>query len=185
MPGRICPWWLGYLLISPLRRLGQDPQKILRPFLEEGMRVLEPGCGMGYFTLEMARLVGTRGQVVAVDLQPRMIRTLMRRARKAGLNDRIDARIADGRGLQIDDLVGVIDFALVFAVVHELPDEAYFFEQLYRALKPGAKILMAEPKAHVKERKFAASSEMAQNLGFRVAARPLIRGNWTLILEHC
>jgi hypothetical protein len=42
MAYRVCPWWIGYLLASPLRCwLGQDPIKILSPYVREGMTVLE------------------------------------------------------------------------------------------------------------------------------------------------
>ena len=85
---RVCPWWLGYFLVSPLRRLVEDPEKIVGPYVSEGMTVLEPGPGMGFFTLEMARRVGSSGRIIAVDLQPRMIASLKRRAarRSAGTN---------------------------------------------------------------------------------------------------
>jgi predicted O-methyltransferase YrrM len=56
--------------------------------------VLEPGPGMGSFTLELARRVGPNGRVIAVDVQPRMIAGLKRRLAKAGLLERVDARIA-------------------------------------------------------------------------------------------
>jgi hypothetical protein len=39
----VCPWWLGYLLASPVRRLLQDPTRIVAPHVREGMTVLEPG----------------------------------------------------------------------------------------------------------------------------------------------
>ena len=55
MAHRVCPWWLGYLLASPLRRLMANPRKLLAPYVHEGMTVLEPGPGMGFFTLELAR----------------------------------------------------------------------------------------------------------------------------------
>jgi len=76
MSKRVCPWWLGYLLASPLRRWSLNPAALLAPHLREGMTVFEPGPGMGFFTLEMAKLVGPRGRVVAVDLQPKMIERL-------------------------------------------------------------------------------------------------------------
>ena len=86
MANRVCPWWIGYLLASPLRRwLGQDPAKILSPYVREAMTVLEPGPGMGFFTIPLARLVGPSGRVIAVDLQPKMIESLKRRASKAGV----------------------------------------------------------------------------------------------------
>jgi len=51
---KVCPWWLGYLLACPLRRLSQDPGRILAPYVRGGMAVLEPGPGMGFFTLKLA-----------------------------------------------------------------------------------------------------------------------------------
>ena len=75
MAHQICPTWVGYLLLSPLRKLLENPDKILRCFIREGMTVLEPGCDMGYFTLPVARMVGPRGKVVAVDLQAKWSRS--------------------------------------------------------------------------------------------------------------
>jgi ubiquinone/menaquinone biosynthesis C-methylase UbiE len=118
----VCPWWLGYLLASPLRRLLQDPARILAPHVREGMIVLEPGPGMGFFTLELARRVGPRGRVVAVELQPRMLAGLGRRAARAGLLSRIELRQARPEAMGIEDLAGRVDLVLAFAVVHEFPD---------------------------------------------------------------
>src|SRR5512136_1936243 len=124
MAGHVCPWWLGYVLVSPLRRLWQRPDQILAPYVGEGMVVLEPGCGMGFFTLDLARIVGPRGRVVAVDVQERMLAGLRRRAGKAGLSDRIEARLAQPETLGVADLVGLVDVALALHVVHEVPDAA-------------------------------------------------------------
>ncbi len=82
------------------------------------MTVLEPGPGMGFFTLELARRVGTSGRVVAVDIQPKMLDGLRRRLRKAGLLVRVQTRLAQPAGMGVADLAGDVDFALVFAVVH-------------------------------------------------------------------
>src|SRR6266496_739457 len=82
---RVCPWWLGRLLASPLRRLLQDPDQILAPYIRPGMTVLEPGPGMGFFTLPIARMIGEEGCVYALDVQSRMLDGLQRRAKKAGL----------------------------------------------------------------------------------------------------
>src|SRR5713226_6618958 len=82
MAHRVGPWWLGYFLLNPLRRFGQNPTNILSPHVREGMTVLEPGPGMGFFTLELARLVGSSGRVIAVEIQPKMLVRLKRRAAK-------------------------------------------------------------------------------------------------------
>ncbi len=184
MAHRICPWWLGYFLINPLRRLWHKPEIILGPFVTQGMLVIEPGCGMGYFTLELARLVGPSGKVVAVDVQQEMLAGLQRRARKAGVSDRIDSRLATSNGLNLDDLAGRGDFALAFAVVHELPDESLFFAEMHRALRTGGKLLVAEPKGHVADFKFRMSLQAAAGQGFRLMNGPAISGSRTAVLER-
>ncbi len=184
MAKRICPWWLGYFLVSPLRRLMHNPKTILQPFVSEGMLVLEPGCGMGYFTLELARLAGQCGRVVAVDVQEKMLAGLRRRAAKAGVADRIEARLAASGSLMLDDLAGRADFALAFAVVHELPDAGLFYSEMHRALRAGGKLLVAEPKGHVTLVAFRASMEAACRLGFRQSDGPPIRGSWSAVLER-
>ena len=122
MAEHVCPVWIGYLLASPLRKLFQNPDKILSPWVREGMTVLDVGCAMGFFTLPLARMVGPSGKVVCIDLQEKMIQALSRRARKADLLDRIDARICPSDSLGLADLNGQIDFTLLMAVVHEVPD---------------------------------------------------------------
>jgi len=182
MAHRVCPWWLGYLLASPVRRWLQDPREILSPFIAEGMTVLEPGPGMGFFTVDLARLVGERGKVVAVDIEPRMLDGLRQRARKRGVLDRVDARLATASGLGLHDLDGRVDFALAFAVVHELPDQARFFADLHAALKPGGKVLLAEPRGHVTEPEFRASLQVATSAGFHVDGEPAIRRSRSAVL---
>jgi ubiquinone/menaquinone biosynthesis C-methylase UbiE len=174
MAHSVCPWWLGYFLVSPLRRLVQDPRAILRPLVAEGATVLEPGPGMGFFTLELARLVGPSGRVVAVDVQPRMLAALRRRARRARLGDRIEAREAKADRLGTEDLAGAVDFVLAFALVHELPDVAGFFAEALRALKPQGKMLLSEPTGHVSDEAFTRTLGLAESAGFVPLARPAI-----------
>ena len=76
----VCPWWIGMLMASPVRSWFDDPEKLLRPYIREGMTVLEPGPGMGFFTLPMAKMVGVSGRVIAVDVQQKMLNGLRHRA---------------------------------------------------------------------------------------------------------
>jgi len=167
MAERVCPFWVGYLLLSPLRRLLENPDKILGRFVREGMTVLEPGCGMGYFTLPMARMVGPEGRVVAVEVQPRMLSVLERRARKAGLLERIELRRARAGGLGVGDLSGEVNFAAALHVVHEMPDQATFFRETWEALKPGARLLVVEPRGHVSLEEFKNTVAVAEKAGLK------------------
>ena len=174
MSQRVCPWWLGYLLVSPLRRLVQDPRKVLAPYVREGMTVLEPGPGMGFLTLELARLVGPSGRVLALDIQPRMLAGLRRRAARAGLLKQLDTRLVSADTFGLAGLDGAADFTLAFAVVHELPAAEPFFAEVAKASKPGAGLLLAEPAGHVKTAAFEAELQAATRAGFELAGRPSI-----------
>jgi ubiquinone/menaquinone biosynthesis C-methylase UbiE len=182
MAHRVCPWWIGYFLASPLRKLRQDPNAILSPFVREGMVVLEPGPGMGFFTLELARLVGPTGRVIAVDVQPRMLAALRRRARRRLLQDRVETRLASDGGMPVADLPRSVDFALAFAMVHEVPDPARFFAEVAGSLKPGGKVLLAEPKGHVGEAAFADTLRLAAGQGLQPISRPTIAGSHAAVL---
>ncbi len=182
MSERVCPWWLGWFLASPIRKLWQDPARILAPYVRSGMTVLEPGPGMGFFTLELARRVGPTGRVVAVDLQPRMLAGLRRRAERAGLGDRVTARLAGKDSLGVEDLAGRVDFVLAFAVVHEMPDVGRFFADVRAALAPGGKVLVAEPSGHVTPPDFEASLAAAVRAGLRREPGPPIAGSRTALL---
>ena len=184
MAEHVCPWWLGYFLISPLRRWRQDPHKILSPYVREGMTALEPGPGMGFFTLEIARLVGPTGRVFAVDVQGKMLEKLKARAAKHGLRERIETRLAGKESMALDDLHGKVDFALAFAVVHEFPAGAQFFRQVAATLKPGGQLLLAEPKGHVKLPAFDKQLSDAAEAGLSIVERPPIAGSLTALLRR-
>jgi ubiquinone/menaquinone biosynthesis C-methylase UbiE len=173
---------MGWLLASPLRKLLQDPAEILAPHVREGMTVLEPGPGMGFFTLELARRVGPRGRVVAVDLQAQMLAGLRRRAARAGLAERIETRQASEHSLCVDDLAGQVDLVVAFAMVHELPDAGRFFAEARRALRPGGRLLLAEPAGHVSAQAFEATLQAAERAGFRRGEAPAVRRSLTAVL---
>ena len=180
---RVCPWWLGYLLTCPVRRFFEDPSKILSPYIHPGMTVLEPGPGMGFFTLALAQSVGDTGLVVAVDIQLKMLAALERRAAKAGLRGRIETRLVRPGSMEIPDLAGKVDFALVFAVVHEMPNEKSFFGELSASLKPGGTVLLVEPAGHVKTAKFEQELAAAGAAGLVPIDRPRLNRNHAALLR--
>jgi ubiquinone/menaquinone biosynthesis C-methylase UbiE len=183
MAHRVCPWWLGYVLASPLRRLICNPNEILAPHVRAGMTVIEPGPGMGFFTLPLARMVGPKGRVVAVDIEPKMLESLRRRAGRAGLAERIETRVARAESLGLDGWEERADFALAFAMVHELPSAASFFQEIARALKPGAGLLLAEPAGHIGQSEFDAELAAAGEAGLEEVGRPEIRRSLAVVLR--
>lgn len=183
MKHRVCPWWLGYFLLIPFRRRVHDPNKILAPYVREGMTVLEPGPGMGFFTIELARLVGPSGHVIAVDIQLKMIERLKRRVAKAGLLSRVDARLADPNSMGLADLAERVDFVLAFAVVHEFPPGNSFFSEVAYVLKPGASLLLVEPRGHVSSDQFEAELAEGARAGLSLADEPSVRRSQAALLR--
>jgi ubiquinone/menaquinone biosynthesis C-methylase UbiE len=183
MPNHVCPWWLGYFLANPLRKLIHNPERILAPYLKKGMQMLDIGPGMGFFSIPAAKLLGEAGRIYGVDLQPKMLDALARRAAKAGVAGRVVPRLANPDSLAIPDLRETIDFGLAFAVVHEVVDQPRFFAEIYQALKPGGLLLVAEPRQHVGARKFEAEIDIAQKTGFAIETRPRITQSHAVVLR--
>lgn len=180
---RVCPWWAGYLLASPLRKLMQNPVRTLEPFVRPGMTVLEPGPGMGFFTLPLAQLVGPSGRVIAVDVQPEMIAGLRRRAERAGLIDRIETRLAPAPTMALEAYEEAVDFVLAFAVVHEMPSAATFFAEAGQVMKPDASLLLAEPAGHLEKGEFENELMIAARAGLTVCNRPSISRSQAAVLK--
>jgi ubiquinone/menaquinone biosynthesis C-methylase UbiE len=166
--GHICPVWAGYLLACPLRKIIHSPERILSPFVKKGMKVLDVGSGMGFFTLALARMVGPEGKVIAVDLQAPMLEVLHRRAEKAGLFDRIETVVCTEDSLRLERYQSEIDLALLFAVVHEVKDPEGLFQQLYQTIKNNGLVVYVEPKGHVSKESFSSFIQMADSAGFKV-----------------
>jgi len=177
---RVCPAALAGVLSIGLRRWTQSPEKILAPYVREGMTVLDAGCGPGFFTVPMARMVGPAGRVIAVDLQDAMLERLGANLVGTGLAERVRRVKCEPADLSIP---AGIDFALAFWMVHEVPDQERFFRQLKSALKAGAKVLVVEPKLfHVSREEFQATTALAGRAGFQVHPGPRLRFSWSAVL---
>jgi ubiquinone/menaquinone biosynthesis C-methylase UbiE len=182
MAQHVCPWWLGWLIDNPLRRLLHHPEKILRPYVRPGMTVIDVGCGRGMFSIALAKLVGEEGRVIAADLQPQMLDAVMRRARRAGIAPRIQIQLCKPDRLGIETPA---DFILAFAMVHEVPDTKNFLAEIHALLKPGGKFLVAEPRLHVRAAAFEKILALAQEVGLQAVEKPPIRHCRSVVFKKC
>jgi len=183
MSKRVCPWWMGALLLNPLRRRRLKPERLLAPWVHEGMTVLEPGPGMGFFTVPVARMVGPAGRVIAVDLQARMLDGLRKRLLREDLSDRVETRLTARDSMRIGDLAGTVDFVLAVAVVHELPSAERFFREADLVLRPGGLLLLIEPAGHVSSAAFHGELEAAHAAGLLGAESPAVPHSHTALLR--
>lgn len=177
---RVCPVEEAGMLEHPLRRLYESPKRILRPFVGAGMAVLDVGCGPGFFTLEMARRVGPAGRVTAVDLQQGMLDKAREKLEWAGLADQVTFHLCGAGAI---GLAGTFDFILVFHVLHEVPDPAGFLRELKGLLKPGGRVLLAEPGFHVSRDEFRGALELVKQAGLGVGPGPWIPFSHTAVLR--
>jgi ubiquinone/menaquinone biosynthesis C-methylase UbiE len=176
----VCPWWLAYSFDNPIRKLFHKPHQMLAPYVREGMTVMDVGCGMGFFSIGMAALVGNSGGVIAVDLQPKMLDITKKRAGRFGFENRVSTHLCRPDAIGVKDTV---DFILTFWMAHEVPDKTEFFRQLNANLNPNGKLLIAEPKMHVSATHFQKIVEKAQTIGLKLTDQPNIRFSHTAVLE--
>ncbi len=168
---RICPVEKAGGLDNAFRRFLQDPQKILQPYIKEGMTVLDLGCGPGFFTIEIAKMLSESGKVLAADLQEGMLEKLRRKMNGTNLQQRIVLHKCSTNGLLISEKV---DFILAFYVVHEIPDHKKLFKELKSVLKADGQMLILEPKAHVSKKSFVNMLDKLEYVGFSIKEVPNI-----------
>lgn len=165
----ICPVERSGRLDSKFRRWLHNPQKILRPYVKEGMEVLEVGCGPGFFTLDIARMAGKNGQVVAVDLQEGMLEIVREKIRGSGLEGNIVLHKCEADRLGVS---GSFDLVFLFYVVHEVPDRRALFRELVGLLKDGGLVYVEEPPFEVSGKAFEETLRIAGDAGLEVVERP-------------
>jgi ubiquinone/menaquinone biosynthesis C-methylase UbiE len=178
---RVCPVKLANSLDSRIRRWLQNPTKILAPYVKVGMTVLDVGCGPGFFSVELARMVGNTGRVIAADLQDGMLQRLAHRIEGTDLADRIRLVKCDQDNINVKERV---DFILTFYMVHEVPDKNSFFGQLNGILNDEGQFLIVEPKLfHVSRTEFESTIRVAESNGFRAFPGPSLHFSWSAILK--
>ena len=168
---RVCPVEYAGSLDNIVRRWLQNPRKILEPFITEGMTALDLGCGPGFFTIDLARLVGPSGRVIAADLQPGMLAKVREKIRGTELEARITLHQCGEKMIGLSDHV---DFVLAYYMVHEIPEKDSLFTELAKIMKPGGRMLLVEPPFHVSRSDFEKTLETARRAGFITAKGPRI-----------
>ena len=129
---------------NSLRRLLDPPSRTLKAAgLKPGDQVLEVGCGPGYFTIPAGRLVGDKGCVHAIDINPLAVKTTARKVREADLSN-VQVKTADAAKTGLTD--ESIDEVLLFSVLPHLPLETVLPE-LARVLKEDGIIAVRGIKA--------------------------------------
>ncbi len=171
-------------LDTRLRRFLYRPDRLAERFVIPGNRVIDFGCGPGFFTRGFAKRVGDDGHVYSVDLQEEMLAILREKMGAEGLLSRITTHrcLPDSINLP-EDLNGTFDAAFTIFVVHEVPDPAKLFFEIADLLKPGGTLFYTEPPFIVSGKEFQENLALAEEAGFRQVDRFLYFVNRAVVLQ--
>jgi ubiquinone/menaquinone biosynthesis C-methylase UbiE len=176
---RICPVEIAGLLDNSFRKLIHNPYKLLNPYINKGMTVLDIGCGPGFFSIEIAKMLSDSGKVIAADLQEGMLERVKQKIKGTELDQSIVLHKCGENKIGITENV---DFVLAFYMIHEVPDQNNLFRELKSILKSNGKIYIIEPKFHVSKKSFEEMINRIKDIGFEIVDRPKVFFSRTVLL---
>jgi ubiquinone/menaquinone biosynthesis C-methylase UbiE len=175
-----CQVWLRWMveLENPFAKTLRSECIVRYLEVRPGMTVLDIGCGPGRVTIPVARAVGPQGQVVAIDLQPGMLRRAQEKAQAANLSNIrfVQAGLGDGK---LD--AGPADRALLVTVLGEIPNQEGALKEIFAALKPGGLLSVTETVFDPHYQRRDTVTQLAGAAGFREKA---FFGNWAAYTLH-
>jgi ubiquinone/menaquinone biosynthesis C-methylase UbiE len=139
------PAFIGRLLDSGYRRRIQPPSQLVeRSGIKKGMSVLDLGCGSGAFTPFIARTVGEKGKVYALDIQADMLKQLENKLSRPENKDIKNIKLIEGNAYELPFEDGSIDLVNMVTVLQEIPDRNRALKEVKRVLKPGGFLAVTE-----------------------------------------
>ncbi|MFC1579919.1 class I SAM-dependent methyltransferase [Thermodesulfobacteriota bacterium] len=172
-PGHVCPHRFAFMLDNWGRRLLQNPKKVVGEYIKEGDTVMDIGCGPGFFSIDMAQMVGAEGKVIAADLQAHMLSKVRKKAERHGLVERMEFHQCQPNAIGFNRKV---DFILAYYMVHETPDPGKFFCETKSMLRSGSGLLVVEPRIHVSQKAFDAMVTDGEMAGLKPVGFPKGKG---------
>ncbi len=136
---RICPVEHAGVLDFSLRKFLHNPNKILSPYISEGMKVLDLGCGPGFFSIEIAKMVGDSGKVIAADLQEGMLDIVKEKIKNTKYQKNVQLHQCQKDKINLSEKV---DLILIFYMLHEVPDQIKFLKEVKDLLKRDGKVII-------------------------------------------
>jgi ubiquinone/menaquinone biosynthesis C-methylase UbiE len=139
------PAFIGRLLDSGYRRRIQPPAQLIeRSGIKKGMQVLDLGCGSGAFTTFLARAVGQKGKVYALDIQADMLKQLENKLSKPENKDIKNIKLIEGNAYELPFDDNSLDLVNMVTVLQEIPDRSRALQEVKRVLKQGGLLAVTE-----------------------------------------
>jgi len=158
-------------LESSFRFRFQNPKKILGPYLKPGMTVLDLGCGPGFFTTEIARMLDHSGKVIAADIQNGMLDKVAQKISGTELEGIVQIHKCQEKSVNLTDK---IDFVLAFYSFHEMSSFENIIDEIKLLLKQDGEIFIAEQKFHVRKNAFNEMIDKMKTKGFEITRKPKV-----------
>ena len=161
-----CPSWLGWMVEAdnPFTKINRSANIIKSLELQQGMNVLDAGCGPGRITIPMAQKVGSQGTIFALDIQKEMLEWVKEKAHTANLNNIIFICVGLGDGKLEQNKY---DRATLVTVLGEILNQKKALQEIFNALKPGAILSITETLFDPHYQRFSVILNLAQQVGFQ------------------
>jgi ubiquinone/menaquinone biosynthesis C-methylase UbiE len=171
MDKHVCPSEFYSTLDIGLRKYIHDANKMFLPYLKAGQSAADIGCGPGFFSVGLAKIVGESGKVVACDIQQSGLDILTRKIKGTPLERTISVHHST---IQSIGLIAKFDFILNFWMFHEVDDKDHFMTEIHTLMKPESFYMIVEPRFHVPRKAFQKEVEIALNAGLKPVYHPKI-----------
>jgi ubiquinone/menaquinone biosynthesis C-methylase UbiE len=165
--------WVG-VFDDPGRDAWQKPEAVLHAIgVKPGMTVADLGAGTGYFSVHLAKAVGSQGRVLAIDVEPKLVDYMKERAAKAHLAQLVpvlaptdDPKLPE-RG---------VDLVLIVDTWHHIDDRLHYLAKLAAGLKKDGRVAVVD----FKKGDFPVGPPDAHKLTADAVAAEFVAGGWKL-----
>ncbi len=165
----LCPWQCMWIFDNRFRLKIHPGKSVFSKYVSSGDTVMDMGCGIGGMSLELGRLVGEEGKVIAADIQKGALKRVRARARREGLENIIETRLCNEDSFC--DLPEV-SFLVSFWTAHETISPKKFIAETGSCLAPKGMFMLVEPKGHVNSDYFKQEIGYAISAGYRLIELP-------------
>ena len=166
----VCPMRVAGLLDSRFRKLFQNPNKILKPYIIKGITALDIGCGPGVFSIEIAKLLEGTGKVISVDMQEGMLEIIKNKISGTAIENQIVLHKCTQDSLNLKENV---DFILLFYMIHEVPNKDKFFKEVLPLMNKNGLLMIVEPGL-ISKKEFNGMINNIKQYGFEEHAKLII-----------
>lgn len=177
-----CPAWLGWMVEAdnPFTKINRSAHIIDQLELQEGMNVLDAGCGPGRVSIPLAKKVGPQGSVTALDIQNEMLNRVREKAEKQGIKNISYINAGLGSGVLKDN---AYDRATLVTVIGEIPDQKKALQEIFTVLKPGGLLSITETLFDPHYQRINKILDLAESVGFKKKNIVSDRFSYNLIIQ--